>query len=43
MTSGPSLRYLKRQNAIVVSAVQALNRKGVRGMTFADVASSLGM
>lgn len=43
MTSDPSPRYLRRRNAIVASAVQALNRKGVRGMTLADVASGLGI
>lgn len=43
MTRDPSPRFLRRRNAIVVSAVQALNRKGVRGMTLADVASSLGI
>lgn len=38
-----SARFARRQRDIVTSAVQALNRKGVRGMTLADVAAQLGM
>lgn len=38
-----SARFARRQQEIVTSAVQALNRKGVRGMTLADVAAQLDM
>ncbi len=39
----PTQRYEKRKNAIVSSAVQVLNRKGVRGMTLADVAARIDL
>lgn len=39
----PTKRFEQRKNAIVYSAVQVLNRKGVRGMTLADVAARLNL
>lgn len=39
----PSRRYNKRRDAIINSAVTVINRKGVRGMTLADVAQSLDL
>ena len=39
----PTKRFELRKNAIVGSAVQVLNRKGVRGMTLADVAARLDL
>lgn len=39
----PTKRFEQRKNAIVSSAVQVLNRKGVRGMTLADVAARLDL
>lgn len=41
MTRRTSERFERRKKDIVASAVQALNRKGVRGMTLADVAAQL--
>ena len=43
MTRRTSERFERRKKDIVASAVQALNRKGVRGMTLADVAAQLGI
>jgi AcrR family transcriptional regulator len=43
MTRPPSARFERRKKDIVSSAVQAMNRKGVRGMTLADVATQLGI
>jgi len=39
----PTKRFELRKNAIVGSAVEVLNRKGVRGMTLADVAARLDL
>lgn len=39
----PTRRFEQRKSAIIVSAVDVLNRKGVRGMTLADVATQLGL
>lgn len=39
----PTRRFEQRKSAIIVSAVDVLNRKGVRGMTLADVATRLGL
>lgn len=41
MTRGKSARFERRKKDIVASAVQAINRKGVKGMTLADVAAQL--
>ena len=37
----PTRRFEQRKNAIIISAVEVLNRKGVRGMRLADVAARL--
>jgi AcrR family transcriptional regulator len=39
----PTRRYEARRNAILASAVDELNRKGVRGMTLGGVAARLGL
>ncbi len=39
----PTRRYEARRNAIVSSAVEEMNRKGVRGMTLGDVAARLDL
>lgn len=39
----PSPRYAARRSAILASAVEALNRKGIRGMTLGDVAGRLDL
>lgn len=39
----PTRRYEARRNAIVRSAVEEMNRKGVRGMTLGDVAARLDL
>lgn len=39
----PTRRYEARRNAIVASAVEEVNRKGVRGMTLGDVAARLDL
>jgi AcrR family transcriptional regulator len=39
----PTRRYEARRHAIVRSAVEELNRKGVRGMTLGDVAARLDL
>ena len=39
----PTKRYEQRKHAIVSSAVEVINRKGVRGMTLADVALRLNL
>ena len=39
----PTKRYEQRKSAIVSSAVEVINRKGVRGMTLADVALRLNL
>ncbi len=36
-TRGPTRRFEQRKTAIVASAVEVLNRKGVRGMTLGEV------
>lgn len=40
---GPTRRYEQRQTAIIASAVEVLNRKGVRGMTLGEVAARLDL
>lgn len=42
-TRGPTRRFEQRKTAIVASAVEVLNRKGVRGMTLGEVAASLNL
>lgn len=42
-TRGPTKRFVQRKNAIVGSAVEVINRKGVKGMTLADVAAQLDL
>lgn len=39
----PTVRFAKRQSAIIASAAEVLNRKGVRGMTLGDVAARLNL
>jgi AcrR family transcriptional regulator len=39
----PTRRYEARRRAILVSAVEALNRKGIRGMTLGEVAARLDL
>jgi len=39
----PTRRYEAKRNAIVRSAVEEMNRKGVRGMTLGDVAARLDL
>lgn len=39
----PTKRFEQRKSAIVGSAVEVLNRRGVRGMTLADVAARLDL
>lgn len=39
----PTRRYEQRQTAIIASAVEVLNRKGVRGMTLGEVAARLDL
>lgn len=39
----PTKRYEQRKRAILASAVEVLNRKGVRGMTLGDVAAALNL
>lgn len=39
----PTKRYEQRKHAIVSSAVEVINRKGMRGMTLADVALRLNL
>jgi AcrR family transcriptional regulator len=36
-------RYLKKRDAILAAAAGIINRKGVKGMTLADVAASVGL
>ena len=36
-------RYNKKKEAIIAAAVGILNRRGVRGMTLADVAASVDL
>lgn len=42
-TRPPTRRFEARRAAIVASAVEVINRKGVRGMTLGDVASRLDL
>lgn len=42
-TRPPTRRFEARRAAIVVSAIEVINRKGVRGMTLADVAACLDL
>src|SRR5436305_10111807 len=39
----PTKRYEARRNAIIASAVDVVNRRGVRGMTLGDVSASLDL
>ncbi|HEX2594095.1 MAG TPA: TetR/AcrR family transcriptional regulator [Rhizomicrobium sp.] len=39
----PTKKYLNRRNAIVDAASAILNRKGLKGMTLADVGEAVGM
>ena len=39
----PTKRYEARRNAIIASAVEVVNRRGVRGMTLGDVTASLNL
>jgi AcrR family transcriptional regulator len=39
----PTRRFEARRNAIIASAVEEVNRKGVRGMTLGDVAARLDL
>jgi len=39
----PSKRYEARRNAIIASAVEVVNRRGVRGMTLGDVTARLDL
>jgi AcrR family transcriptional regulator len=39
----PTARFEKRQTAIIASAVEVLNRKGLRGMTLGEVAARLDL
>src|SRR5581483_11860852 len=39
----PTKRYEVRRNAIIASAVEVVNRRGVRGMTLGDVTASLDL
>src|SRR5690349_6140869 len=39
----PTRRYEAKRNAIVRSAIEEMNRKGVRGMTLGDVAARLDL
>ncbi|MCC7269018.1 MAG: TetR/AcrR family transcriptional regulator, partial [Caulobacteraceae bacterium] len=41
--SGRTRKYLERQTAIVRAATHILNRKGLRGMTLAEVADRFGL
>ena len=36
-------RYLRKREAVVAAATEILNHRGVKGMTLADVASSVGL
>jgi len=38
-----TLRYAKKRDAIVCAATHILNQRGVKGMTLADVAASVGL
>ena len=38
LTAGGTLRYGRKREAIVAAATQILNRRGVKGMTLAQVA-----
>ena len=42
-TRAPTRRFEQRKAAIVASAIEVLNRKGVRGMTLGDVAARLNL
>src|SRR5579859_6960293 len=41
--SSSTARYNKKKEAIIAAAVGILNRRGVRGMTLADVAASVDL
>jgi AcrR family transcriptional regulator len=41
--AAPTKKFHKRKDAILQAAVEVINLKGVRGMTFADVASRLDL
>src|SRR5215470_16788837 len=44
-TLSPSIstRYARKQETIIAAATHILNRRGVKGMTLADVAASVGL
>lgn len=39
----PTKRYAARRNALIASAVEAVNRRGVRGMTLGEVTAGLNL
>lgn len=41
--SGATPRYARKREAVVAAATHILNQRGVRGMTLADVAASVGL
>src|SRR5438876_7848722 len=41
--TAPTVRYNKKKEAIIAAAAGILNRRGVRGMTLADVAASVDL
>jgi AcrR family transcriptional regulator len=41
--TAPTVRYSKKKEAIIAAAAGILNRRGVRGMTLADVAASVDL
>lgn len=40
---GPTKRYEARRQAIIAAAVEAVNRRGVRGMTFGEISAGLNL
>ena len=43
LSTPATARYAKKRDAIVAAATNILNRRGVKGMTLADVAASVGL
>jgi AcrR family transcriptional regulator len=43
LTAGATLRYGRKREAIVAAATEILNRRGVKGMTLAQVAERVGL
>src|ERR1700761_5496642 len=43
VTPASTVRYAKKRDAIVAAAINILNLRGVKGMTLADVAASVGL